>query len=245
MIQLTCTQCQVRFSVFDYRADAKFCSHRCSRAFENQHVRATCGWHHCKVEFTRARSQISASNFCSAAHQMKWLHSMNRVFGGPRPTAFQGPNKLERTVGELLDQLGVPLTFVGDDPNIKVAGVSVDFINEMLGIVVEVFGQNWHTPEDEKSRIELMESHGWACLVIWEREVRGTNWVKPNQRCLKNLRRRVRRWWKKTQRDHAPSNLIPATHEIQVTREQVQAANFKAAMQPVQGDLEDIYPNGF
>ena len=41
--------------------------------------------------------------------------------------------------------------------------------------LVELFGKQWHKPEDDQKRINYFKQFGWNTLIVWENELRGSN----------------------------------------------------------------------
>lgn len=86
-------------------------------------------------------------------------------------------NKSEKFLESLISQFG--LRFVGDG-QVIIAGKCPDFINEEKHLIIELFGDYWHSQEltgvpeaqHEKERIELFRSAGYQTLVVWECELK-------------------------------------------------------------------------
>jgi very-short-patch-repair endonuclease len=81
------------------------------------------------------------------------------------------PNKLELRLQALLDRI-VPseYKYTGDGSRI-IAGKLPDFVN-ISGErkIIELFGRNWHDPEEAPERVARFKEYGWDCLVIWNDE---------------------------------------------------------------------------
>jgi hypothetical protein len=80
------------------------------------------------------------------------------------------PNKTERAVQCLLDEL-FPNTyrFVGDGTLI-IGGKSPDFYDG-TNRLIEFFGDYWHRGQDPSERIDYFSGYGYRTLVIWENEL--------------------------------------------------------------------------
>jgi very-short-patch-repair endonuclease len=87
-------------------------------------------------------------------------------------------NKTEKSLQSLIDQITTGFQFTGDGQKI-IAGKCPDFVNEKRKLIIELFGDYWHSqkmtgiPEKqhEQERIKLFESAGYKTLMIWEHEL--------------------------------------------------------------------------
>lgn len=53
-----------------------------------------------------------------------------------------------------------------------ISGRNPDFLNvNGKKAVIELFGRYWHTPKDKQQRIRHYKKFGFACLVLWEKEL--------------------------------------------------------------------------
>lgn len=82
------------------------------------------------------------------------------------------PNKAEKAVLELLEQLYPgEWAFVGDG-SLIVGGKNPDFANvNGKKALIELFGDYWHRGENPQDRIDLFARFGFKTLVIWELEM--------------------------------------------------------------------------
>lgn len=84
------------------------------------------------------------------------------------------PNKSEMKLFNILQEIHPGyIQFVGyDDGRIKIAGLEPDFIFvDGQRKLIEHFGNHWHKPEEERTRINHFREAGWDCLVIWDYEL--------------------------------------------------------------------------
>ena len=107
---------------------------------------------------------------------------MLRFWGDPEYKKYQlyamikgrrvKPNKPEKFLTKLLQQLFPnQYKYVGDGEFI-LAGKNPDFINvNGQRKIIELFGNYWHTPEEEQQRINLFSRYGYQTLVIWDYEL--------------------------------------------------------------------------
>jgi very-short-patch-repair endonuclease len=187
------------------RPDHKFCTAACGYKARTEAALETveCAWPPCKNTFQRKKVPHHGKlrNYCSTSCSTKFTHSRGRIETGPATRPFCGANKLEREAQRLCAQIGLNLRFVGDDPYITVAGYSVDFINELLGVCVEVNGDNWHDEEETRYRVNRLREAGWECFVVWQSEIRGKNWARTDKKRVALLKRRLKRWYKRVMRE--------------------------------------------
>lgn len=90
----------------------------------------------------------------------------------------QHPNRVEMRLAEIISPLG--FRYVGDG-HLVVGGKCPDFWNGDHKLI-ELFGDYWHQGEDPDIRIRLFRDVGYACLVIWEHELRDTDKVQSRVR---------------------------------------------------------------
>jgi hypothetical protein len=89
------------------------------------------------------------------------------------------PNELELRLQKLLDRL-VPheYKYTGDGSRI-IAGKLPDFVNiNGQRKIIELFGRNWHDPEEVPQRMACFKPYGWNCLVIWDDEFKDMETLK-------------------------------------------------------------------
>jgi very-short-patch-repair endonuclease len=93
-------------------------------------------------------------------------------------------NKLEKLLQEFLERACSGFQFTGDGQKI-IAGKCPDFVNEEEKLIIELFGDYWHSQEvtgipneqHEQERIKLFESQGYKTLIIWEHELKDPDQV--------------------------------------------------------------------
>ena len=73
----------------------------------------------------------------------------------------------------LFETQGLSFRFVGDG-SVNIGGRNPDFI-DADGRIIELFGEYWHKPEEEKERVDFFASYGHPCLVIWGRDRKNEN----------------------------------------------------------------------
>lgn len=83
------------------------------------------------------------------------------------------PNKQERLLGQILDELFLgQYKFVGDF-SFSLGGKSPDFLNvNGQKKLIELFGDYWHKGENEDDRVSHFQRYGFDTLVVWERELK-------------------------------------------------------------------------
>lgn len=78
--------------------------------------------------------------------------------------------KAEKHLQDLLDHNFPGFQFTGDGKFILV-GKCPDFINEEQKLIIELFGDYWHSPDEVEPRVRLFEECGYKTLIIWEHEL--------------------------------------------------------------------------
>jgi len=113
------------------------------------------------------------SIFNSKEYRKKWRESVSRK-----------PNKLEILINNLLKDLKLNYTYVGDY-NFWIGRKNPDFVNEESKKIIEFFGEYWHSEkfrkikknnlEHEQDRIKYFNEYGYKTLVIWDYELKNMN----------------------------------------------------------------------
>lgn len=84
--------------------------------------------------------------------------------------SFKRPTKPERKIINYIQQHNLPLDYVGNG-KLWIGNKNPDFTHKTKSIVIEVFGDYWHSEDEEKTRIDHFKKHGYDCLIVWEKEV--------------------------------------------------------------------------
>jgi len=85
------------------------------------------------------------------------------------------PNKAELKLGTYLSK---DWEFTGDWKHI-VGGKLPDFTNYKTKQLIEMYGDYHHQGQDPQERIDFFKKHGWDCLVVWERELKDPDTLRP------------------------------------------------------------------
>ena len=91
---------------------------------------------------------------------------------------FRRPNKTEEKLTSLL-QANFPneFKFVGDGSFI-IEGLNPDWINcNGKKLIIELFGEPWHTKDEVEKRIDMFAKYGFKTLIIWWKETRNEKLV--------------------------------------------------------------------
>ena len=73
----------------------------------------------------------------------------------------------------------------GADGGMILAGKVPDFINvNGQKKIIELFGEQFHAPEEEQQRKEIFKPYGWSTLVIWGKELRNLKALKEKVMCF-------------------------------------------------------------
>ncbi len=86
-------------------------------------------------------------------------------------------NKAEKLLETLINHITPDFQFTGDGKKI-IAGKCPDFVNEERHLIIELFGDYWHSPEEVEPRVRLFELQGYRTLVIWEHELKELEKIK-------------------------------------------------------------------
>lgn len=90
----------------------------------------------------------------------------------PKCFKFPKPTSIERRVIRLCEENNLPYKYVGDF-KVWIDGRNPDFINcNGEKKLIELFGNYWHKPEDEKTLPDHYKMYGFKTLVIWENDMR-------------------------------------------------------------------------
>ena len=83
--------------------------------------------------------------------------------------ARQEPNNGEMTLFGIMYYLELPYKYTGNGQYILM-GHAPDFVHKTKRQIVEFYGERWHAPEEEQSRIDLFARADYRVLVVWQRE---------------------------------------------------------------------------
>jgi G:T-mismatch repair DNA endonuclease (very short patch repair protein) len=97
-----------------------------------------------------------------------------------------GPNKPEQKLIDFFKEQKLPYKYTGDG-SFSVGRKIPDFVNiNGEKKAIDMFGDYWHDPvvrkklglkiESPRERISRFKEYGWDLLVIWEKELKDTNW---------------------------------------------------------------------
>ncbi len=94
-------------------------------------------------------------------------------------SAKMKPNKCELKLLAILNELAPNQYRYTGDGSMIIAGRMPDFVNvNGSKKIVELFGQHWHSPEEESERIGYFRQFGFSTLVIWETELSNLDALK-------------------------------------------------------------------
>jgi len=104
-------------------------------------------------------------------HPIKGKHLRDGLYkAGPRWRV--GMTSLEKKVHQLLKSLGYSYKWTGGGKG-RILQFVPDFMHTRFKRVIEVYGEHWHKPNSKKDRdrIRQIKKEGYACLVIWQKEL--------------------------------------------------------------------------
>jgi G:T-mismatch repair DNA endonuclease (very short patch repair protein) len=128
----------------------------------------------------RSRILSNRSIFWGDKDNPKVIQARKKMMAGMNIS----PNKPERTVQSILDEL-VPneWEFVGDG-QVILGGLNPDFINvNGKKLILEVFGDYWHKQQVKpyrvnEERIKIYADYGYNTLIVWEKETKDIESLK-------------------------------------------------------------------
>lgn len=126
-------------------------------------------WENLSIEERRALTQSARDALQEKYSDMDWFEVQTKKI---LKAVNQRPNKLEKGMQDLLDELFPgEYRYVGDGQLI-LCGKCPDFANvNGQKKLIEVFGDYWHQGEDPSWRIALFSRLGFQTLVVWESEL--------------------------------------------------------------------------
>ena len=162
-----CKQCGKEFWVQPCRTFRKYCSHKC---FTSTRIGENIGYQK-GHDFTEEELKKMKENAKKRWKNEEYAKMMFKAFN-------RKPNKIEKTLNQLLEENNLPYKYVGDG-EVWFGGKNPDFIQcNGKKKVLEVFGDYWHTKrvrsfwETEWGRKLHYQQYGFDCLVIWEHELK-------------------------------------------------------------------------
>lgn len=132
--------------------------------------------------------------------KLKISNSVRRYISGLSPeqqmerarrwirAAMQKPNKYEQLLDEILQQyFPDQWRYVGMG-DFSIDGKIPDFINiNGKKQVIELYGEHWHTPDEEVKRIEHFAKFGFKTIIIWASELDNVTLVVDKIKELSNI----------------------------------------------------------
>lgn len=88
------------------------------------------------------------------------------------------PNKPEKTIISILEELAINGWEYTGDGSFNLAGKNPDFLNAERKQLIEHYGTHWHRGHNPQDRIDLFKKYGYDTLIIWEDELSNIDNVK-------------------------------------------------------------------
>ena len=172
-VECTCLRCGKKFKVcpsYTKNDKGKYCSRKCQSKARQNRIICTCQW--CKKVFVvcSGQTKIGKGKFCSCRCAAK-----GRICN-PK-TRMTVPEKAFEAICVKND---LPFKFVGDG-TLWLGNANPDFVHNTKKIVVEVFGDYWHSPllrpalrdnETVEGRTEQLKKEGYKSIFIWESDLK-------------------------------------------------------------------------
>jgi len=103
----------------------------------------------------------------------------------------RGPNKLEKKIQKLIDELGYAYEFTGASAGCTVGGAyTPDFKHRTQKKIIEAYGRYWHDTQEakvrDKLRLECYKNYSYRVLIIWDDEV---NSIEKMEKTKNRIRR--------------------------------------------------------
>ncbi len=152
--------------------------HRSQLAFGNQ---ATLGYKH-TTEAKNIMVKISKERMANPLERLKLSNTHMTLWSNPvyknkqerlmRLGLHIKPNKPETKLLQILDKYWAnQWKYVGDG-SLMIEGKNPDFVNvNGHKLIIELFGEYWHKPNDEIVRTQIFAQYGYRVLVIWGKEL--------------------------------------------------------------------------
>lgn len=163
-VRKLCARCGKVFFVYPSVSAQRFCSRVCANEVKRE--KGGSRWLNCPVcdcrflvyraVYKRAKSR-GRQLWCSVECYLK--SKVWRNF----------PNLSEKELLKLVKPFG--FKYVGDR-TFFVGKKCPDFVNRKRKLVVELFGEYWHSRNEVPRRKRHFQKHGFRCLVVWQRELK-------------------------------------------------------------------------
>lgn len=152
----------------------KYCSRKCQLAHNTGRFKighsllkgSEKGWFNQKHPAIRYWKNKKRDKKTNEKRLKKWIKSIKLT-----------PNKQEQKIIQLIKENNFPYKFVGDGQFV-IAGKIPDFVQcNGQKKIIELFGDYWHTKDEEIKRKKLFSEYGFQTLVIWEHDLKNTKEV--------------------------------------------------------------------
>ena len=100
--------------------------------------------------------------------------SMNKSAAFWSRLSRQEPNNAEMTLFGIMCYLGMDYKFTGNG-QFLLMGKCPDFVHIKDRKIIEMYGERWHTPEEEPERIALFARSAYHVLIVWQKELSPKN----------------------------------------------------------------------
>lgn len=123
-------------------------------------------------ELRQSRSDTNAQRTASPETRDKIRQIQFEYWSDPeysnrqRESRCSAPNGAERKLLALLKNNDLAFKYVGDF-QLNLGGKFPDFVHAVKPLLIELFGEPWHEPEEEQERIDHFAQFGYRTLVIW------------------------------------------------------------------------------
>lgn len=128
-----------------------------------------------KRRIAKASKERAIRRWSDPKERAKWLDSLK--IGGTLKgiqaslrAQKRRPTKPEKEVMDLIEKLNLSYEYTGDG-KVIIERYNPDFVDKENKRIIEVFGDYWHSKEDEIKRREIYNKYGYSLMVIWQSEL--------------------------------------------------------------------------
>lgn len=137
------------------------------------------------IRQTHSSHELREKLSANAKKQWKTPETRERLLNGLARGLNRRPTKPEKYIDEILNKFfPSQWKYVGDG-KMRIGRYFPDFINcNGKKLIIEVFGNYWHSKGDEVLKVETYAELGYKTLVLWENDLKG----KPEEEISERIK---------------------------------------------------------